>query len=263
MPLRPELFLFFPPSTGNSNENIRNWAAWAGYRSITVGHDNSDVLNHYCAHSFEERCYTDARHEIVYGEDTSPHLDVGPADSVVRRVAVLLEHLHAEHPGDGWDAYLDDEGHLVWEDVVLSGWSRGSGTAAFLARDQHVSGVVLFSGPMDRSGHDPPDVARWIQDEHATLGCSTFGIYHTLENHQLMDVSYDWLGLPRKTTDIDTTAAPYDGAHRLTTTLYTPTREWCGYHRAIGMDECMDPTMIRPYLHMMCRAAYAEPASCE
>ncbi len=263
IPHRRELFLFFPPATGGSNNNIRMWAAWAGYKVIALGHDNSTVLKNYCSDGLEERCYTNARHEIVYGEDTSPHVDVGPADGVVRRLEVLLAHLDDHDPSLGWGAYLDPEGQVIWDDIVVSGWSRGAGTAAFLARDHRVHAQVYFSGPMDRVGDEDPDVAAWIQDERMTPGCNTYGIYHTEENNQLMGVSWDHLGVPELIVDVDTSVAPYDNAHRLTSTIYSPRREWCDYHRAIGMDECMDESLRAPYLYMMCGAAYADPEVCD
>ncbi|MFT4623004.1 MAG: hypothetical protein ACI8PZ_001660 [Myxococcota bacterium] len=263
IPHREELFLFFPPSHGGSNNNIRMWAAYAGFKVISLGHDNSVVLKNYCASSDDDRCYTDARHEIIYGEDTSEHVDVGPADSVMRLLEVLLDHLDAEHPDDGWDAFVDAGGHPRWERIVVAGWSRGAGTAGFVARDHAVRGQVYFSGPMDRVGEEDPQVANWIQDPRATPGCNTYGIYHTLENHQLMASSWDHLGVPRKLSDVDTTLEPYDLAQRLTTTIYAPTRDWCDAHRAIGMDECMDPALIHPYLYMMCGSVIMDPERCD
>jgi hypothetical protein len=258
---RRQLFLFFPPGPGGSNGNIIDWAAYAGFKVISLGHDNSVVLKNFCAKSPEERCYGDARDEIVYGLDLSDEVDVPYADGVVRRLEVLLAHLTTTHPGEGWEHYLSPGG-VVWEDVVVAGWSRGAGSAATIARDHKVDGAVLFSGPQDRVGEEEPVAAPWTAEPRRTPGCAHYAAYHTDERHELFLGVLDSFGLSPEVAQIDSERPPYGGAQILTTALFEPGKDWCDEHQSMGMDECMRDEMIEPYLYMMCSAGDADPNTC-
>ncbi|MFT4623438.1 MAG: hypothetical protein ACI8PZ_002094 [Myxococcota bacterium] len=246
---RPELFLFFPPGPGDQNDSLLSWAAYAGYRTISLGYDNSKVLEFPCtAPEADAECFGNAREELLYGVDHSPIIEVGPADAAVTRLAVLLAHLHVEHPDDGWDAYLDGEG-VVWERVVLAGWSRGSGNVGILSRDHSVASVLYISGPMEPT-HERENAA-WLDDPRATPGDRSHALWHLDERTDLLTDALDRLGLPDGVSDTDTEPPPW--LARLTTSAQDPRQDWCTPHSSMAMDPCMDIDAMRQvYVPLFC-----------
>ena len=81
--LRPELYLFIPPETGQYNESILSYAAQAGYRAIRLGQANSVHVEDVCASDTTGTCMPAFVEESVYGVSTSPFIDIGPPDSVI------------------------------------------------------------------------------------------------------------------------------------------------------------------------------------
>ncbi|MFT4624993.1 MAG: hypothetical protein ACI8PZ_003659 [Myxococcota bacterium] len=250
--LRDELLLYLPPGAGDNSGNIVSWAAYAGYPVIALGYVNNTILQGLCGGAeADPTCFGRAREEILYGEDLSDEVDVPPADSVVRRLEVLLAHLVEAHPAVDWSQYLDDDG-VVWERIVLVGWSRGSANAAMLGRDEAPAGMVLLSGPQEPVA-DPPRNADWVYEPRVMDGCRAQAAWHAGEDYTLVPDALDAFGLPGDTRDVDTDAGAW-AAHRIMTSAFEPRDPTCSPHGAMGMDACMAPGLIDLYLHLFCRA---------
>jgi hypothetical protein len=205
-------------------------------------------------------------------------MSIHRADSIEQRLIDLLNHLITTEPASGWDAYLDGTGPMaipVWSSIIVSGFSQGSGHAAYLAKDHLVKGVVTFAGPADppNAKTDPtPAIANWIANgPHATPGDHRYGEIHVAEGldfdkpaNTLM--AWNAFGIPGCAPyDVTRTSAlrpwPYQGPeHRFWINYRYP--DGCSAHNATGADGChLDdpatpgiPRVFPLFLHMFCRA---------
>ncbi|MCM8531399.1 MAG: hypothetical protein NE330_09590, partial [Lentisphaeraceae bacterium] len=104
---------------------------------------------------------------------------------------------------------------LDWDNVIVSGISHGSTTAARFAKYKKVSRVVMFSGPRDQD-------QTWQSLPSATPDNRYFGFTHVLDsgwpgNHYPR--SWKLLGLEKfgEIVDVDKVKPPYKHSRRLTT----------------------------------------------
>jgi hypothetical protein len=254
-----------PPANGDETTEIPAAAAYAGFRTISLGYVNNVQLNSACGEEHDDPpgCYDDTRYELLFGEDRSDIMDVSLADAAVTRLAVALAALDDIFPKGGWGRYLDASGAVRWEDVVVGGWSAGSGNSAYLAGKRALDGVLFFSGPQDIYPNPKGEgavLADWLMEERATPGCVHFGVLNTEDHNEMVPEAWDFCGLPDVWSDVDRDAPPYGDAHRLTT---SEVMVGCDAHQSIGRDDCVLPEMMAPYLHMMCTAAATDPATCD
>ena len=135
------------------------------------------------------------REKRIFGDNATDVIDDTPAEAIVSRLTKLLQFLARQHPGEGWDAYLDN-GAPRWNRIAIAGHSQGAGMAAFIAKRQVVARVVLLSGPVDFS--NPGKVlAPWIASASATPPDRWYGLYHTHELRAgLLEQSYGVLRIP-------------------------------------------------------------------
>jgi hypothetical protein len=262
VPLRRQLFLYLPPGSGEDTTAIPGAAAYAGFRTISLGYVNNAPLNEACGelHESPADCYTHSRYEVLFGEDRSDVVSITLADSAVRRLEVLLAQLVLDAPDAGWDDLLEPDGSVRWIDVVVGGWSEGSGHAAYLAMERKLDGVLMFSGPQDiypnPEGGPIPLLAEWAFEPRATAACVHHGILNTEDNNDRVEDAWVAFGIDTPWADVDTVAAPYGDSRKLSTSLVMA---GCTPHQSIGRDGCVRADMIEPYLQMMCTAAATDP----
>ncbi len=121
-----------------------------------------------------------------------------------------------QNPEGKWDQFLtDDKNDLRWDNVILSGISHGSTTAARFAKHQKVDRVVMFSGPRDQ-------LESWHGFPSATPENRYFGFTHILDGGWIADHycrSWQMLGLAKfgPIVNVDKVAVPYGNTRRLIT----------------------------------------------
>lgn len=188
-------------------------------------------------------CFAAARLEAFDGQDHTPAVTIAPQDAVLHRLTKALAYLQQTYPNEGWGAFLVN-GAPDWSRIVLGGHSNGSGEAAFIATQEAVSGVVLFSGPADSTGTDGHFVpAPWLAGPKATPTSRWWAFVEQHDNaaplHRFdrYQVTFPALGLTGAAgmTLVDGAAAPYGNAHALMTAL-TPA--------ACGGGKCTPHNMV-------------------
>lgn len=161
-------------------------------------------------------CRGDVRLEAATGEDFSDEVDIPKPDGMMERSYQLVKWLAKEHPGGKWDHFLDDEGTgLRWTDVIMSGSSHGSTTAARFAKHVEVSRVVALCGPRDQ-------YQQWQALPSKTPANRVFGFSHVLDGGWTADHycrSWELLGLHEfgPIVNVDETPFPFGNTRRLVT----------------------------------------------
>ena len=150
---RPELFLWLP-GTGGHPEGagwMLNTAVQGGYRTIGLEYNTQGMVETLCRTTHDPECPTRMRQERFTGGVARAVVPNTPAEGIETRLTMLLRALAAQHPAEGWGAYLDG-GHPAWSKIVVAGHSQGAAMAAFIAKQRTVARVVMFSGGADGDG---------------------------------------------------------------------------------------------------------------
>jgi hypothetical protein len=169
----------------------------------------------------DDDCHGNLRLEAFEGRDHSRHIDVQPANGAERRIARLLAHLQAQHPDEGWGAFL--AGDLPrWDRIIVAGHSHGASSAGLIGKVRRVDRVVMLSGPFDnRAGVSAP----WTRLPGLTPIDRYFVFSHADEEQHRQHL-VDWeamsLGKLGPVVSVDGATPPYAKAHRLVTALPPP-----------------------------------------
>lgn len=161
-------------------------------------------------------CRGNVRLEAATGEDFSDDVDIPKPDGMMERSLQFVKWLDEEHPEGEWDFFLTkDKKELRWEDIIVSGSSHGSTTAARFSKHQKVSRVVALCGPRD-------NYQTWQALPSATPANRIFGFSHVLDGGWTADHycrSWEMLGLHRygRIVNVDETPFPYENTRRLIT----------------------------------------------
>lgn len=148
-----------------------------GYHAIGLTYPNDEAIGTLCANSSVPDCAGLARNEVITGADSSPLVNVNPANSITGRLIALLTYLAATFPNEGWGQYLVG-GQPDWSVITVAGHSQGSGHAAYLAKLQNLDRTVMFSGPGD-VGIAPGSSAPWFSLPNITPVSRQYGFTHT------------------------------------------------------------------------------------
>ncbi len=163
-----------------------------------------------------EHCRGDIRLEAATGEDFSNDVDIPKPDGMMQRAYQFVSWLSKNHPQGKWEQFLSQDGNsLRWDDVIISGSSHGSTTAARFAKHRKVSRVVALCGPRDQH-------QSWQSLPSATPENRYFGFSHVLDGGWTDDHycrSWELLGMHKygPIVNVDRTKAPYGNTRRLIT----------------------------------------------
>lgn len=197
-----ELLVFLPGTDGRPPGPLRflKAAADAGYRVISLATTDVPAVAQFCPHRPDPDCSGNFRRMRIYGDGTSldPAIDNTPAESIVNRLAKLLQYLDRHQPQHGWSRYLEN-GAPRWSRIALAGQSQGAGMAAFIAQGHEVARVILFSSPWDfmmRKGHGEV-LAPWLSAPSRTPPQRWYAGYHEKEDTaRLIARAYAALRIP-------------------------------------------------------------------
>jgi hypothetical protein len=290
---REPLFLFLPGTNmePDKHDQVLATAASTGYRTIGLSYDNTVSSTDACA--TERACGLDCtglmREEVVRGVDLSANVDVARGDSILIRLYRVLEYLDGMDPAGGWSAYYVpasgsiNSTNILWENIIIGGFSQGAGHAAFISRVQEVHGLFLLDGANDTC-EDPvlgELPAEWITTSaDASAGRPKYGVRH---DHGTGDttnsVSWEALGLGTSLASLDSAlmdvldrVPPYVASstdHGHPTPPVAPSI--CSAHTSMARDECMptdfagatpatapaDARLFEVYARRMCYACDA------
>jgi predicted esterase len=185
--------------------------AGQSYRVIGLEYNNTPAVVEICAHNPAPNCSGDFRRRRIFADAVSVMVDNSVAESIVYRLAKLLEYLDRQHPAEGWGGYLVD-GHPDWSRIVVSGFSQGAGMAAYIAKRKLVARVILFSGPWDYSATSRT-LAPWLAEPSATPPQRWFAEYHELEKTAArIGQAYVALRIPANHIQVFDLGLPADGS---------------------------------------------------
>jgi hypothetical protein len=163
-----------------------------------------------------EHCRGNIRLEAATGMDFSADVDIPRPDGMMERSLQFVRWLDANHPEGNWGQFLTDAGDdLRWEQVIMSGSSHGSTTAARFAKHQRVARVVALCGPRDQ-------YQSWQSLPSATPENRYFGFSHVLDGGWTGDHycrSWELLGMHRfgPIVNVDQSQPPFGNTRRLIT----------------------------------------------
>lgn len=239
------LFVMLPGTDGRpaNNQHVLSVAAHSGYRAIGLAYPTETNQNDLCGDDVD--CAEAFTVEKAYGTDETSVLTIDEPNSVVGRLTRLLVGLDNKFPGSGWDAYLE-RGAPKWSNIVMAGFSQGSGLASWIAKDHELARFVIFSTGCDNVGSTPETAhpAPWCYLPRATPSSRTFGILHTKDHfsikRQVYEDAFD-LDAFGAFVDADTASPAYcTGSHIVTTSLDPAgSGDSESYHRSLATDEDM------------------------
>lgn len=154
--------------------------AKAGYRVIGLTYDNANAVPTVCGPNPDPACSDRFRQKRVFGDDVSKDIDDLPAESIVNRLAKLLQYLDAHHHDEGWGRYLRG-GKPNWGRIAFAGHSQGGGHAAYVAKKKKVARVIVLSGAGDWVNATKV-FAPWVASPSKTPPDRWYAAYHQKES---------------------------------------------------------------------------------
>lgn len=196
MPLQKKLVV--PMHGVNSGPYRFGWAVQHGFHMIAV-----PVANGYPADEYHPEYL-----EAWSGEDVSTTINQPPADSVMARVKAALAYLAEEDAGADWGYYLDANGEVRWNDVILYGYSYGGQMCVAATKYVALDRVIITASP------NVPIDAPWLTEMPNVTPperCYQFVGYNEGEHQTHIDETalLGWPGEPHDVGDGVATPPPY------------------------------------------------------
>jgi len=218
--------LVFLPGTDNKPtagyvQTMLNYATNNCLHAIGLNYPDDRAVWDDCHRDPDPDCYEKWRLQKLDGIPRSPYLSDGPANSIENRLLKLLQYLAKTYPQEGWDQYLDGSA-VRWGDVIASGLSQGGGMAAIMGQVHSVARVAMFASVTDALGGLDGPSPPWVSKATATPPDRYFGLAH-MEDQWWPAEQKNWAALNMAqfgdVVNVDTTPAPFNGSHMLTTDI--------------------------------------------
>lgn len=225
---RGELFVYLHGAGGTASgaSDLIQTAAELGFHAIGITYYMNVQPSQACM-TPNFSCHEAFRREIIEGFDYSPQIVISRADSIENRIIKLLQHLEMQHPGEGWTQYLNSDA-IRWDSTVVYGHSMGGANTALLAKLHVLKGACVVSPPTDING--------WFANPQ-TPAARMFGFSHINDNFNAIQTAWVTMGLDQfgVLRDVASTMWPYEGTHRLSTSL-TPAGAGTDFHNSTTSD---------------------------
>jgi len=186
----------FLPGTNGKPGNLRmllNNIETFGFPVIGLEYNDSPAVAQICPDDPSPECAAGFRRMRTFGGTSLSPVFNQNYETVTTRLHSLLSHL--VDGDERWRHYLKEDG-INWQNIIISGFSQGAGMAAYIAKQEMVERVVLFSGPWDfvRPEEKP---APWLYQAGRTPNLRWFGAYHVKERTvRQIRGAYTALGIP-------------------------------------------------------------------
>jgi hypothetical protein len=198
---------------------ICDHGATIGLDVISLSYPN-EVAAFSMSNSTDINGFNDFRDEICFGNQISSVVDVNVLNCISTRATKLLIYLKNTFPNENWGQYLTATNTILWNKVIVSGHSQGSGHACYLAKRFLTDRVVMFSGPNDYSTYFN-NPANWLSQTGLTPISKYYSLLHTQD--EIVPFTYQVantraLGLLSATQSpllVDNLTSPYSNAHSL------------------------------------------------
>jgi hypothetical protein len=228
VPQNGALFVFFPGTYARPREYqwLLDEAAGRGYHVVGLEYpdmtDNprQSAVAQLCGRDPDPDCAGRVRQARLSGGEVPGKLSVTPANAISNRLVRVLEYLARQYPGEGWDGFAEGD-TIDWTRMAVGGHSQGAGVAAFIAQQQPVARVALWSGPADYV-RAADAYAAWMRTPSATPPDRYYGLAHAQEQGAarilggLATLGLDQFGPP---VTLSGDQAPPAGARTLVLTL--------------------------------------------
>lgn len=163
---------------GGTGSLPRDFGAFAelasslGYAVLSLDYPNMTIST-VCRENPVPDCFDRFREEVVTGKDSSPHVKVDLANSILNRLRSAVFWAQDQDPR--WKAFWKN-GDVYWSRVVIAGHSQGSGHAAYLSKMFPFQGVISFAGPQDTWVDG--SVGAWVLKSGATSATRYHALLH-------------------------------------------------------------------------------------
>lgn len=283
------LFVFLPGTNMEPDKHtqVLLTAASTGYRSIGLSYDNTTNPIDACGTQLDcaDECLGELREEVARGVDVSNEVEVDRGDAVLLRLYRILEHLDTTDPTGGWSNYYIpatgniNGSNILWENIILGGFSQGAATAAFISHAKELQGLFLLDGGTLELCFDGTEFvpATWLTTgADASAARPKYGVMHD-QGFGLTTTPQSWdaLGLGTALYDLDCAAPGCDVQDTLIPSPASKTTHsapaGCDEHNSMAKDGCLptdflgsaaaatppDARLFQAYARRMCYACDA------
>jgi dienelactone hydrolase len=149
------------------------------------------------------------------GQDLTGVVDVTPQNGAMGRTKAALAYLNTVDPGADWDYYLDSNGEVLWDRVIIWGYSWGGQCAFAASKFVAAHRIVPTSAPNIPT--DEPE-SSWITDmPNMTDPANMYAINDQEDEFWAVLTSAGWIGPPTRIFDGGDLLIPrpFNGSHML------------------------------------------------
>lgn len=150
------------------------------------------------------------------GQDLTGVVNVTPQNGAMGRTKSALAYLVTNDPGAGWEYYLDSNGEVLWDRVIIWGYSWG-GQCAFAA-SKFVAAHRIIPTSAPNIPTEEPESA-WITEmPNMTDPANMYAINDQEDDFWAVLETAGWIGPPVRIADSGSTLLvqpPFNGSHML------------------------------------------------
>lgn len=198
---------------------ITDLGATIGLDVISLSYPNG-VATAPLGTSSDKFIFDNYRDELCFGNPVSNEVSVDLLNCITTRATKLVIFLKTTYPDQNWGQYLSSTNTLLWNKIIVSGHSQGSGHACYLGKKNLVDRVVMFSGPNDyHTFFNAP--ANWLTVNGLTPVNKYFSLLHTRDeivpfSNQVANTrGLGVLSSIQDPTLVDNLTTPYSNANSL------------------------------------------------
>jgi hypothetical protein len=220
-----KLLLFIGGSYSNPADYylVSDHAATLGLDVINLSYLN-DIAAAPLGSSADRLIFDNYREELCFGTAVSNVVSIDALNCIATRAINLVIYLNQTYPDQNWGQYLTSANTLQWSKIILTGHSQGAGHACYLAKQNLVDRVVMFSGPNDYHGYFSA-AANWLSQPGKTPVSKQYVLLHTQDeivpfNNQIANISaLGLLAAGQSATLADNLTTPYSNSRALSISI--------------------------------------------
>ena len=195
-----------------------SFAAKAGFHVIGLNYNSAPSAKEACDSKTDPACYENVRRQVILGDALVPDIQVDTNHFIVRRLKDLLVYLNKNTTDENWGQFINQNGDIVWGNVIVAGHSEGATNAAYMGKLFKLDRVLCFA-PVPEVMQYNKSMAPWVTSDGLTFQYNNYVFYQENDTQSFDSSFYKGIGYSEygDKTYVEDFPYPFNLSRHLTT----------------------------------------------